>query len=133
MKHIAVATCMLGLGWVAQAATPEWLTKEFINSWNSPGQGLEEYLNTQCQPSGLDGIQLLAVQKGHDSAHNVHLFCRQDKSATARYKVTMTTFAFGQVDKAVQALLANPNVRIGPFYFGKQGEEDGFLLVEKIK
>lgn len=131
MKHMALAS-MLGLGLAAQAAAPEWLTKEFINSWNSPGQSLEEYLNNQCQPSGLDGIQLLTVQKGHDSAHNVHLYCRHDKSA-ARYQVTMSTFPFGQVDKAVQALLANPNVRIGPFYFGKQGEPDGFLLVEKIK
>lgn len=133
MKRITIAACLLGLALAAQAATPEWLFKEFINSWNTPGQGFEEFLNSQCQPSGLDGIQVLAVQKGHGSAYNVHVFCRQDRSVAARYKVTMTTFAMGKVDDAIRVALANPNVRIGPFYFGKEGEPDGFLLIEKTR
>jgi hypothetical protein len=132
MKTLKWAAGLMAVTLTSQAATPEWLFKEFVNSWNTPGQGLEEFLNIECRPAGLDGIQTLAVQKGHNSAYNVHVYCRRDGSAAARYRVTMTTFSFGQVDDAARTLLVNANVRIGPFYFGKDGEPDGFLLIEKI-
>lgn len=111
---------------------PAWLTKEFSGKSLSV-ENVESFLNNTCQTSGLDGIQLLAVQGGHNQVFNLHVYCRQDKAASAHYKITMAPIPNRNPDAAVNAVLTNPNVRVGPFYFGKDGEPDAFVLVEKTK
>jgi hypothetical protein len=45
----------------------------------------------------------------------------------------MPAVPMGTIDAAVQGRLPNPNVRVGPFWFGMEGGVDGFLLVERIR
>lgn len=52
--------------------------------------------------------------------------------ATSRYEVTMMNFAFGKVDDAIRVALTNAKVRFRLFCSGREGEQDGFLLIEKI-
>jgi hypothetical protein len=135
MKRIGLGLTLFAITLVAEAHS-EWLSKEFRGNWNSPGQGAEEFLNTDCRPSGLDGIQMLGIQNGHQSPYNLHLSCRHDRNASVHYTVRMIDVPRGLVDAAVKPFLDNSNVRIGPFYFGKvDGPDgvDGFLLIEKTK
>jgi hypothetical protein len=135
MFILAVAGCVFGAA-AAPAAQTEWLSREFTNTWNVPGKSAEEFLNNECRPSGLDGIQMYAVQGGHADDYHLHLYCRHDQSETARYKVTLPEFPRGKMDSVVLPLLNNPNVRIGPFYFGKAdtpNPKDGLLMIEKTK
>jgi hypothetical protein len=136
VKQIAITALLtFGMAVVAEA-NAEWLSKEFKDTWDVPGQGAEEFLNRDCQPSGLDGIQVFAVQKGHGSSYNLHLSCRQDKVATAHYTVRMIDVPRGKLDATFTPLLANSKVRIGPFFFGKVDAPDGvdgILVIEKTK
>ena len=136
MKTIAL-TVLMGAVAVASAADKEWLSREFTDNWDVPGKSAEEFLNSECQPSGLDGIQMYAIQPGHDQAYHLHISCRHDASRTAHYKVTMVEAPKGKIGGAVQPLMSNPKVRIGPFFFGKTANvaepKDGMLVVEKTK
>src|SRR5258706_8595973 len=131
MKRSMFAAVILALATVAHGAAGEWLAREFSKGWNLPGHGVEEYLNDECRPAGLNHIQMFAIQNGHGSPYNLHVYCRRDGSATARYKVTMAVFPKAKFSIPVTAALANPNILIGPFRFGDEG--DGILLIEKIK
>ena len=113
--------------------TATWIQKEFSDPSGVPAQAVESYINDQCQPSGLDGIQLLAVQKGPGEAQHLHVYCRRDNASSTHYKVTLAAIKNRKVDGAVTPVLERTNVRIGPFFFGKEGEDDGFLLVEKTR
>jgi hypothetical protein len=136
MKRLAaIMFCVFGIAVVCEA-NAGWLSKEFKDTWQVPGQGAEEFLNQDCRPSGLDGIQVFAVQKGHGSSYNLHLSCRQDKAATVHYTVRMIDVPRGKLDATFTPFLANPNVRIGPFFFGKVDAPDGvdgILVIEKTK
>ncbi len=44
----------------------------------------------------------------------------------------MMNFAFGKVDDAIRVALTNAKVRFRLFCSGREGEQDGFLLIEKI-
>ena len=94
---------------------------------------VEAYLNQTCQTSGLDGLQFLAVQNGHNNAQNLHVYCRPDKAARVHYKVTSVPIPDRNPDKAVKPFLGDPTVRIGPFYFGNDGEPDAVLIVQIVK
>jgi len=131
MRPTILAMGLLGLAAATSAATPEWLEKEFTNSWDAPDQGLESFLNQTCQPSGLDGIQLLAVQDGHGRPYHVHVYCRADKAAV-RYRVTMPRAATGELFAAIRTQAAQPDKRVGPFFLGNEGELNGFLLIERL-
>lgn len=109
---------------------PAWISKEYVDPAGVPLQSIESFLNDVCQPSGLDEIQLIAVQNGHADAYHLHIYCRQDKAASAHYKVTLAP-QDGNVFGTLQTLVGNPNVRIGPFYFGKERALDSFLVVER--
>jgi hypothetical protein len=124
---------LLAVTLAAGAATPTWLDREMTDSWDAPGKGLEALLNDECQPSGLDGIQLLVVQDGHGRPYHVHVYCRQDKSTTVRYRVTMPRAPAGQVLQTVRERAGDPNVRIGPFFLGTGDEPNGFLLIERLR
>jgi hypothetical protein len=128
MAALALATLGLATG----AAAPEWLSREYSKGWNLPGASAEQFLNDECRPSGFDGIQLLAVQKDHGSPYNLHVYCRKD-GATARYKVSMVTFARGKLGDGTKQIIGKPKVLMGPFYFGNEGEGDGILAVEKLR
>lgn len=77
---------------------PTWLTI-VISAPVAPSQGIESFINLStesfindtCQPSGLDGIQVLSVQTGHNEVFHLHVYCRQDNAASAHYKVTMVS------------------------------------------
>ena len=133
MKKAMIAIGLLGVAMAAQAASPEWFDREFTNSWDAPGKGLEAYLNEECQPSTLDGIQLVAVQDGHGRPYHIHIYCRHDRSPTARYRVTMPKAPKAEVFKTIRARVSEPNVRIGPFFLGDEDEPNGVLLVEKLR
>jgi hypothetical protein len=116
----------------AHAAAPEWLEREFSNGWNVPGYSVEDFLNKECQPSALDGIQMFAIQTGHDNPWNLHVYCRHDRSNSTRYRVSMAEFPKAQFGPTVHLALDRPGVRIGPFRFGDSGKGDGLLLVEQL-
>ena len=132
IKQLVLLAGLMFLGSASHAQAPEWLFREFLDDWNAPGQGLEEFLNVTCQPSDLDGIQLIGVQKGHGEVLHLHVYCRHDKDASVHYKVSRPTEARGQVDANVQKYLGHAKVRIGPFWFGAENE-DGFFLIEKLR
>jgi hypothetical protein len=118
---------------MATAATgPEWVFREFINQWNAPENSMEGFLNNECRPAALDGIQVFAVQKGHGGTFNLHVYCRADHAADAAYRVSMPTVEMGKIDTLVQGLVSNPHLRVGPFHFGDDGQRDGILLIEKL-
>jgi hypothetical protein len=108
---------------------PEWVIEEFSQE-PVPVAAVESFLNDICHTSGLDGIQMLAVQPGHNQTQHLHVYCRPGKAAN-RYRVFMVPIPDRNPDKAVKPFLANPKVRVGPFYFGKDGEPDGVLIVEE--
>ncbi|HUO23408.1 MAG TPA: hypothetical protein VMU59_12895 [Caulobacteraceae bacterium] len=130
-----VIAAPLALAAVASQAqpAPAWVHKGFENPAGPDVQAAQDFLNTQCRPSGLDGLQAFAIQSGHDQAFNLHFYCRPDQSPTAQYKVTLLTFEKAKFSAPVAALLSNPNVRIGPFYFGNTGKGDGLVVIEKVK
>jgi hypothetical protein len=108
---------------------PDWLLKEFSQE-PVPVTDVQNFLNETCHTSGLDGIQLLAVQPGHDQTMHLHVYCRPDQASQGHYSVTMVPIPDRNPDKAVKPFLGNPDARVGPFYFGKDGEPDGVLIVE---
>jgi hypothetical protein len=112
---------------------PGWFTNEFSDPAGVSVEKVDALINKTCQPSGLDGIQILAVQRGHNEVMNLHIYCRQDKAANVQYKASMVLIPNRNPDAAISKVLANPKVRIGPFYFGKDGEVDAFLVIEKVK
>ena len=114
------------------AGASEWLEREFSTGWKVPGHSVEDFLNKECQPSALDGIQMFAIQTGHDSPWNLHVYCRHDRSGSVRYRVTMVEFPKAQFGAIVHQALDRTAVRIGPFRFGDRGQGDGLLLVEQI-
>jgi hypothetical protein len=109
-----------------------WLTKEFSNSPVAVDT-VEKFINEECRPSGLDGIQILGVQNGHNSAFHLHVYCRKDNAKTGYFKVTMVPVPNRDPDAAVNGVLRNPNIRVGPFYFGNDGESDAFVLIEETR
>jgi hypothetical protein len=133
MRILTFAASILALAMSAQAATGNWLSREFSKGWNVPGHGVEEFLNDECRPGGLDGIQMFTIQNGHGSPYNLHVYCRHDNSRESHYRVTMAVFPKAKFASVVNAALENPNMRIGPFRFGDEGEGDGLLLVEKVR
>ena len=110
-----------------------WINQEITDPARVPIQKVDEFINQTCQPSNLDGIQILGVQNGHDDSIKLHVYCRQDNAASAHYIVTMVSIPNRKVDETVVPILKSPKVRIGPFYFGQNGAEDAFLLIEKTK
>jgi hypothetical protein len=131
-RRAAVALAIAGPFLASTGQAAEWLAREFSKGWDVPGHSVADFLNKECMPSGLDGIQMFAVQTGHDSPYNLHIYCRKDGSAGVRYKVSMATFPRAQFAATVNEALARGNVRIGPFRFGDANQDDGLLLVEKL-
>ena len=137
MKKFAIFL-VLALPFLASATAAhaqqkaEWIIKEFGKN-PIPVAEVESYLNESCQTSGLDGIQLLGVQNGHNQALHLHVYCRPDKAAKVQYKVLLVPIPDRNPDKAVTPFLGDPVVRVGPFYFGNDGEPDGVLIVQIAK
>ena len=109
-----------------------WIAKEFADPAGVPIQSVDSFINDTCQPSGVDGIQILSLQKGHNELMNLHIYCRQDKVSSVHYKVTMNPIPDRKLGAAVNPVAGKPNVRIGAFYFGKDGDPDAFLVIEKL-
>ena len=136
MRKIAqtIALFLVGMNGILSTSQekPEWLFKEFSQD-PVPVADAENFLNQTCQTSGMDGIQLLAVQPGHGETMHLHIYCRSDKAASGHYKVAMIPVSDRNPDKAIKPYLARRNVKVGPFYFGKGDEPDGVLIIEKDK
>ena len=136
MRYATVAAGVFGLAVAAlasQALASGWLSKEFMDDWNTADQGVEHFLNVECRPSGLDGIQMIGIQKGHSEVLHLHIYCRPDGDRTVQYRVTRPTESKGKIDANVRSFLDKANVRIGPFWFGADENVDGFYLVEKTR
>jgi hypothetical protein len=88
MKRITLVSLIFWLTTAAHGAESKWLAREFSKGWNLPGHGVEEFLNDECWPSRLDGIQLFAIQNGHGSTYNLHVYCRQDGNGAPMYRAT---------------------------------------------
>ncbi len=110
-----------------------WIADEFMDPAGLPVKQVDSFINETCRPSGLDGIQILTLQKGHNEVMNFHIYCRQDNSASAHYKVTMLPITDRKFGAAVNPVAGKPNVRLGAFYFGKDGQPDTFLVIEKTR
>jgi hypothetical protein len=123
-----------------QNPAPTWLTI-VISAPVVPNQGVqsfikpstESFINDTCQPSGLDGIQVLSVQTGHNEVFHLHVYCRQDKATSAHYKVTLVPVPNHKVDETAKTMFEKPNVRVGPLFLGPPGEPDAILLIEKMQ
>jgi hypothetical protein len=138
---IAVAiSIFITAGHSSGQQNPAWLTI-VISAPVAPAQGAgsfinlstESFINDTCQPSGLDGIQVLSVQTGHNEVFHLHVFCRQDNASSAHYKVTMVPIPNHKVNETAKSLLGRANIRLGPLYLGATGEPDGILLIEKTQ
>lgn len=114
---------------VAHAAS--WTVRQFDSKWDPD---VANFINNECQPSGLDGIHMVATQLGHGAAYHLYVACRADKNATARYKVSMLILAGeASLPDTMQTALGNPNVRTGPYYYGNQVGKDGMWVIEKTQ
>jgi hypothetical protein len=131
LRIATVSLCMSASFLFAQQSA-NWLTKEFSQS-SLAIESVEKFLNEECRPSDLEGIQLLGVQNGHNSTFNLHVYCRHDDSKLPQYKVIMEPIPNRNPDAAVNKVIGNPNIRVGPFYFGLDGQPDAFVLIEKTK
>jgi hypothetical protein len=109
-----------------------WTGKEF-NKLPPMIDEAESFINQTCQPASLDHIQIMNMQHGHDQPINIHVYCKQDKAASAQYKLSLVPVVGRRLGGALNPLLAKPNSRIVGFYFGKTGEDDDIMLLEKIK
>lgn len=127
----ALAVTLAGAPIHAATAMP-WINREFGTAGSVPVNEVETFLNQDCKPLGFDGIQFLGIQSGHDSVLHVHVYCRRDGAAKARYKVDLATFPKGQFGPVIQAVLADPRARLGPFHFGEAGGNDGIIIVRKL-
>ncbi|HUO23788.1 MAG TPA: hypothetical protein VMU59_14840 [Caulobacteraceae bacterium] len=130
----AGTAALLVVSSAAQAAEPAkggWILHEFIDPAGPPLAAAEAFINDQCGPSSLDGVQLLAVQPGHESNINLHIYCRVDHAPGVHYALSLQPMDKTKFDAGVLPVLDRPGVRIGPFYFGQNGKGDGFVLVEK--
>jgi hypothetical protein len=117
--------------WLNIVISAPVLPSQSVESFIDLGTG--SFLNDTCQPSALDGLQFLSVQTGHNEVFHLHVYCRQDKAASARYKVTMLPVPNHKVDETAKAVLGKPKVRLGPLYLGATGEPDAILLIEKTQ
>jgi hypothetical protein len=132
---MANKAALLLIGLYAFASTPasaaSWLTHEVVGEWDGSFLDAEEFLNVVCGPTDLSGIQLVAVQTGHDQKFNFHLYCRADHARRLHYSVTLMKFPRFKIDDAVNSVVDRPAVRVGPLFFGpKTDSRDGFILVE---
>jgi hypothetical protein len=109
-----------------------WTGKEF-NKLPPMIQEAEDFINLTCQSATLDHIQIMNMQHGHDQPINIHVYCHQDKSASSQYKLSLVPVPGRKLGAALNPLLARPNSRIVGFYFGKTGEDDDIMLLEKTK
>ena len=106
-----------------------WTGKEF-NEPTPNVQGAEALIES-CQPKSLDGIEIFVMQKGHNEPINLHVYCRQDKAAGTQYKLNAVPVVARRLGPALNPLLGKPNSRIVGFYFGKDGQDDLILAIEK--
>jgi hypothetical protein len=117
---------------VAPSFPAGWTGKE-LNNMPPMIQETEDFINQNCQPATLDHIQIMNMQHGHGQAINIHVYCRQDKSPTAHYKLSLVPVVSRKLGDALYPLLDRANSRIVGFYFGKEGEDDDIMLLEKTK
>ena len=109
-----------------------WLNKEFSGSVLAV-DAVESFINDVCRPSGLDDIQLLGVQTGHNDVFHLHVYCKQGAMTSPHYKVRMVQIPNRNPDAAVNQVLGSPNIRVGPFYFGADGQPDAFVMISSTK
>jgi hypothetical protein len=127
-----MAALLAALPLLAAATTPgAWIDKEFMTPIAVSIPAIEAFINHDCGPAGLDGIQIFAVQSGHADNPHVHVYCRTDHSRRSHYAVTLPTFAKGAFDPVVLAATANGHTRVGPFVFGAPGSQDGLILISR--
>ena len=93
----------------------------------------EDFINENCQPANLNNIQIMNMQKGHGQPINIHVYCRQDRSASAHYNLSLVPVVARRLEEALFPLLGRPNSRIVGFYFGKEGEDDGIMVLGETK
>ena len=114
-------------------AYPEgWTGKEF-NNLPPMIQSAEDFINGECRPDSLDHVQILNMQPGHNEPINIHVYCRKDKSASTKYKLSLIPVVGRRLGSALNPLLGRHNSRIVGFYFGKDGEDDDIMLLEKVQ
>ena len=109
-----------------------WTGKEF-NNLPPMIQDAENFINQTCQPASLDDVQIMNMQHGHNQPINIHVYCKQDKSTSVRYKLSLIPVVGRRLGSALNPLLGRPDSRIVGFYFGKDGEDDDIMLLEKVK
>lgn len=112
---------------ISAPVVPDQAVESFINP------STESFLNDTCEPSGLDGIQILSVQTGHNEVFHLHVYCRKDKATSAHYKVTMVSVPNHKVDATAKTVFGKPNLRVGPLYLGPTGEPDAIVVIEKTQ
>lgn len=135
-----VCLCAAASASAQQSATPPppqtypagWFGHEF-NEATPDAQAAEALINETCQPKGLDNIQIFSMQKGHNANINLHVYCHQDKDASAQYKLNLVPVVSRNLGMALNPQLGKPKSRIVGFYYGKDGEDDQLMVLEKVK
>jgi hypothetical protein len=103
-----------------------WLVQMKTDQWN----WAENWINSECRPSDLSGIDLVSIQKGNSSPYSFYVFCRNDNFPSAHYTLSMTPSS-DDVVEAMRVVLDNQNAKLGPFYFSSVGHGGAFWYVEK--
>ncbi|RVU03220.1 hypothetical protein EOE18_16935 [Novosphingobium umbonatum] len=139
MLFRSVVVLTLGLGSVAPVLAqdvvfpPKWEERAFEDVEGPQTQKMADYLNQECAPRDLSGIQMFAIQGGHNQRFNLHIYCRKDKAPKVHYSVELRRIGKGQFNQAAVPVLGDKSAKIGPFYFGNSGEQDGMLILRKDK
>ena len=106
-----------------------WVDREFSDQPVLSLTQAEDFLNTSCRPRGPDGLQIFAVQSGHDSPWHLHIWCRQDRAREIHWTLAMETFGRGDFASVIGPALAAGHTIVGPFRFGPTGERDSLLMI----
>jgi hypothetical protein len=110
------------------AGAAEWIARIESDKWD----WIEKWINEECKPKDLQGIQLVSVQLGHKAPYRIAVFCRKDGSS-AKYKIGLITFnGEPEMMSRSKALLANQNVQLGPTYYDVGGSWASLWYVEKV-
>ena len=107
----------------------EWKVSMKIDTW----QWAADWINDECAPSDLSGIELMVLQKGNRSSYNFYVFCRVDNSQASKYELDMHPFEDNPTFlSAIDSILTNPNQKLGPEYYSANGYGGGVWYVKKV-
>jgi hypothetical protein len=127
-EPVPVAAAAQNIGVKSGADAPEWMVQSKVDDWEWGTQ----WINSECRPRDLSGIELASLQKGNGQPYAFYVLCRKDSDTNARYGLRMTPKS-DDVIGSIRVVLGNSNAKLGPFYFSSDGHGGAFWYVEKVQ